>query len=1006
LRLGAELLAIACVIVILLSLIGFPLVTSQSGDAGVTRNRNLQPFENEPGNADVTQSRNLQPLESSSGNADVTRSRNLQAPESSSGNADVSRYRNMQSAESSFCDADVIRYRNLQSFELASPPTYDLTVEVKNSTSQPIAGATVAAYNVTSVTNSSGYVEMILPSGKYNVTATHPDYLPTSWIVDLGTDRSITLTLACPFSFLGEIPDSYVIVYPIEGGYNISLLDVSASSSCDVFFNWEHVGTLQNGTAFQNFTYGQLPDLIIEAARKSSLDYPKAWYKYLVPLALTPITGEEGAFLPEPVPYATASIFVIPYPPVKGSPTILGVTLHNPFAELLHISRIDFQVSGLTIGGYFTSVGYLSDIVLEIGQMRSYNITWTPNVSGHHCIKVVLTYSPIVQTAHRNIEIITDVAPGTLTGNQFDLRNRSDRNKTLVIKVDSDCPETWLVSLVINGRFYDNIASNEILNIPNVSPGLIPAELQITYPKGAGSKSHINIEGYIDDTLIGGIQKIVIPTEVTAIDVKNTTFTPERNGFTFKNWGERVEINGWRFENGHCFGMAVLSWNLWHFGIQTPQDDPLFTVSGLVRTIQYSAALSEVLLNQFVKIRARALASDFQRGEYETTETQIGDGNPVVLLLTKRYDIGSGHSVVAYKIEDMGEGIKYVYIYDPNYPGDSTKKIVVRQEGSIVTMQPYEGYDIFGNLTPLDPIDVAANVILLQGFSNYDIHVYDRTGRHTGFNYFLNEKEQNIPNATYTGIGTEPQAAGIFTPYNGLYRLVLVATDSGAYHLTVQTVNLSPTSGWEASEHWFNGTILKGQSLGFAIVSWRDAGGKLRIQTENIHETGVLNIALSKTVVGQGYQVRFRVHLQNYGDFVENLAATAYVNATELEAVPVTLTNRSSEIVTFTWDTTGFAKGNYTIRLYASPVVNEIEAADNNVTGGWVIVAMVGDVSSIVVAVPDGRVDSYDLEAVTSCYGAVSPSPNYNPNYDINDDGKIDAQDLFIIGKNFGQIDP
>jgi hypothetical protein len=37
-----------------------------------------------------------------------------------------------------------------------------------------------------------------------------------------------------------------------------------------------------------------------------------------------------------------------------------------------------------------------------------------------------------------------------------------------------------------------------------------------------------------------------------------------------------------------------------------------------------------------------------------------------------------------------------------------------------------------------------------------------------------------------------------------------------------------------------------------------------------------------------------------------------------------------------------FARGNYTISAYAKPVPGETDTADNNFTGGWVIVSIKG----------------------------------------------------------------
>lgn len=60
------------------------------------------------------------------------------------------------------------------------------------------------------------------------------------------------------------------------------------------------------------------------------------------------------------------------------------------------------------------------------------------------------------------------------------------------------------------------------------------------------------------------------------------------------------------------------------------------------------------------------------------------------------------------------------------------------------------------------------------------------------------------------------------------------------------------------------------------------------------------------------------------------------------ESIEVTLPSGNSTTITFAWNITGVAKGNYTIRAYAEPVLGETDTADNTFTDGWIIVAFVG----------------------------------------------------------------
>ena len=120
----------------------------------------------------------------------------------------------------------------------------------------------------------------------------------------------------------------------------------------------------------------------------------------------------------------------------------------------------------------------------------------------------------------------------------------------------------------------------------------------------------------------------------------------------------------------------------------------------------------------------------------------------------------------------------------------------------------------------------------------------------------------------------------------------------------------------------------------------------------------------------------------------------------------VTLPIYDSANLTFDWNTTGFAEGNYTITAYAEPVPGETNTADNNFTGGWVFVSMVGDLTGPTPGVPDGKVDIRDISLVAKAFGSVPGTPAWNPNCDINNDGRIDIRDISIVAKHFGESSP
>jgi len=156
-----------------------------------------------------------------------------------------------------------------------------------------------------------------------------------------------------------------------------------------------------------------------------------------------------------------------------------------------------------------------------------------------------------------------------------------------------------------------------------------------------------------------------------------------------------------------------------------------------------------------------------------------------------------------------------------------------------------------------------------------------------------------------------------------------------------------------------------------------------------------------KTIVGQGYTMNINVTVANQGDFTETFNVTLYVNTTAIQTRQATLANKASITLTFTWDTNGFVKGNYTIWAYAWPVQGEADTSDNTFINGMVMVTIPGDVVE-----PYFEVDIFDVTAICICYDTKSGETLYQADYDLDSNGIIDIYDIVAACINYGQKDP
>ena len=101
-----------------------------------------------------------------------------------------------------------------------------------------------------------------------------------------------------------------------------------------------------------------------------------------------------------------------------------------------------------------------------------------------------------------------------------------------------------------------------------------------------------------------------------------------------------------------------------------------------------------------------------------------------------------------------------------------------------------------------------------------------------------------------------------------------------------------------------------------------------------------------------------------------------------------------------TWNTTGVAKGNYTITAKATIVPGETDTTDNDRTDGSIIVAHPGDLNN------DCIVDIADVVLVTAIYRSKCGDPEYRPNSDIIEDCVIDIADVVSVTAHYREKDP
>ena len=98
------------------------------------------------------------------------------------------------------------------------------------------------------------------------------------------------------------------------------------------------------------------------------------------------------------------------------------------------------------------------------------------------------------------------------------------------------------------------------------------------------------------------------------------------------------------------------------------------------------------------------------------------------------------------------------------------------------------------------------------------------------------------------------------------------------------------------------------------------------------HEVAVTAVTFSPSAVLPGQTVAVNVSVADQGDYVEDFNVTAFVDSQVIGEQTVHLNSGSSTVLFFSWNTTGFGKGEHWLLASADVVPGEINTTDNNKT--------------------------------------------------------------------------
>ncbi len=222
-------------------------------------------------------------------------------------------------------------------------------------------------------------------------------------------------------------------------------------------------------------------------------------------------------------PYAEREVEITPYPLVTGTPSTIKVRLINTSATPQQVN-VAFNTSPqrFGIGINFTAFDTRT-VTIPAGGSIIVSSLFTPVSSGHYCIMIEITdasptpqYQPV--RTYRNLDVTEDLKPGMPDNLVFKVANPTSATANINLVVINTCPG-WLAT----------VSPATLTAVGPNGADVRDATLTVTPPNPAtlGSGCHIDVQGWIGDTLIGGIRKLDVPPVHLPPDVDPPWLEPE-----------------------------------------------------------------------------------------------------------------------------------------------------------------------------------------------------------------------------------------------------------------------------------------------------------------------------------------------------------------------------------------------------------------------------------------------------------------------------------------------
>jgi parallel beta-helix repeat protein len=189
-----------------------------------------------------------------------------------------------------------------------------------------------------------------------------------------------------------------------------------------------------------------------------------------------------------------------------------------------------------------------------------------------------------------------------------------------------------------------------------------------------------------------------------------------------------------------------------------------------------------------------------------------------------------------------------------------------------------------------------------------------------------------------------------------------------------------------------------GQIVTVPPAKCRISGYKINYIPSEEHDVALLRVQPSRNIIANTSVTHINVTIANQGRNAEKCRLRVQANTTTIAVFDdLTLESQAIKIVTLTCDIGSLSYGKYTLNACVTPVKDETDTYDNQLTNLDITVSIPGDINA------DGKVNIMDLTIAAIAYQTYPRHAKWNSNADINEDRIINIIDLTMIALEYGK---